>query len=498
MTPRRAGLLAGGVLFVVYVATLAPSVTFWDAGEFIAAARTLGIPHPPGTPLFVVLLNVWARLFRFLPYAAATNLFSAASTASAAALAAFWLGRSTGAETRGPWFALAGAITCGAMSSVWLNATETEVYAASLLLAMCSIVAADAAGRSGDRRWLVLTAYLLALAVPVHLSALVAAPAAISLAVQRRDGFDWSAGVVLLGVCAIAAGVSRLSIPVTVVALMLVLVGGAVTGGRVGRSARDVLAAVLATAVALSALCFMLVRARHDPGINQGNPDTFERLRDVVGRAQYDVAGLWPRRAPIWLQIANWFEYADWQVALSLAPTVIPNAARVAATVVFAALGVVGSAWHRDADRRTWRAVALLFAGGSFGVLVYLNLRAGTSFGWSFVPDSAGHEARDRDYFFVLGFWAWGLWAGMGAVRLVERFRKPLVIGVALAALPVGLNWAAVSRRSEPEASLPTRGRVTSCSIGCRRGPFCSLRATKTPIRCGTLNTWSTAVRTWL
>lgn len=455
MTARRGAWLAGGVLLVIYVATLAPGVTFWDAGEFIAAAHALGIPHPPGTPLFIVALNAWARLWWFLPFATATNLFSAACTAFAGALSALWIARST----RMPWLAVAGAITAGAMTSVWQNATETEVYSASLALAISAIVAADLAGRSpaNDRRWIVLSGYLLALAVPLHLSAFVAAPVVVYLAAQRTDGgLDWGGATALAGVCLCVLGAGRLSAAVIASGLVLLLASSRIASKSSRRiDMRTLISLVAAVAVAFSALLFMLLRARHDPAINQGNPTTFAQLAYVVGRQQYDVAGLWPRQAPIWLQLANWFEYADWQFALSLAPTVIPSVGRVVATIAFAALAMVGARWHHEHDRRTWRAVALLIVCGTIGVTVYLNLKAGTSFGWSFVPVAARHEARDRDYFFVLGFWAWGLWAGMGAMTVARRVRWPVAAGLAVAALPIALNWTAVNRRAEPEASMP-------------------------------------------
>jgi Protein of unknown function (DUF2723) len=454
-----AAFAAAAVLLVVYVATMAPDVTLWDAGEFIAAGHALGIPHPPGTPLFVLLLRAWSRALWFLPTAVATNLFSAVATAVvggvAAALVAQWTGRTAAG--------VAAALCAGGLSTVWLNATETEVYAATLALAVVSLACADRAGRTGDGRWLALVVYLVVLAVPLHMSALVMGPAVVCAAASDATGrLRWAAAATVSGAWLIALGVGTMSPIPLAVGVAVALVGarldarataanrGARVLATVGYSARFLAAAALA----VSALVFLLIRARHDPAINQGAPMTLRTLSDVVARRQYDVAPLWPRRAPLWLQLANVFDYADWQVALSLGPTVFPTVLRTGSTVIFAVLGAIGAVQHRRQDVRGWRTVLLALLGGSLGVAIYLNLRAGPSFGWGVIPDNALREARERDYFFVIGFWAWGLWAGYGAVLAAERFRLPTAIGVGVAALPVLLNWSAVGRRRWPDRDL--------------------------------------------
>jgi hypothetical protein len=198
----------------------------------------------------------------------------------------------------------------------------------------------------------------------------------------------------------------------------------------------------------------MLVRARSDPWLNEGAPSTLRSLWDSIGRRQYDVLKLWPRQAPVWAQIANWFEYADWQVALGVSNGVGPSWWRTPITIAFAALGVAGSVAHRRAHARSWRAFSLLFVCATIGLVGYLNFKAGASFGWGVLSDVVPHEVRDRDYFFVLGFWVWGAWAGMGAVWVAQRAGARWVpVGVLAAALPLMLNASAANRRREPERS---------------------------------------------
>src|SRR5215510_3197091 len=71
---------------LLYLITLAPSTAMWDTSEYIAAAYTLGIPHPPGNPLFVIL----GRVFSILPIASSVavriNILAAVCSAVAAGM----------------------------------------------------------------------------------------------------------------------------------------------------------------------------------------------------------------------------------------------------------------------------------------------------------------------------------------------------------------------------------------------------------------------------
>jgi hypothetical protein len=459
MTSRRAWLPAAAVLATCYIATLAPSVTFWDAGEFIAAGHSLGIPHPPGTPLFILVLHAWGMLWPESAYAFGANLISALASAAAGGVLTSLLFRWLSMEWRGyaTHAAVAGAICAGAMFTLWSNATEAEVYAVALLLAACMLAAGDAVSRR-KRGAMILLAYLFGLAAGLHVSALVAAPAAIMLAAVDHDrGFNRVGSVWLALTATLAMAIGTWSRLLFAISLLLLAIALLIGPGSVQSRFRNLSPSLFAVLLGASPILYMLVRARWDPAINQGNPSDWRTLIDVVARHQYDAVPPWPRRAPIWIQIGNWFEYADWQSALSLGPSVVPTVRRTLVSLVFAALAILGFRAHRRLHRRSWLAMLVLFVSGTIGVTVYLNLRASPSFGWGILPDDVPREARERDYFFVLGFWAIGAWAGIGAIALAAQRKWPAWIGVIVAAAPIALNWSAANRRSQPEANYPLR-----------------------------------------
>ena len=82
-------------MFALYAATLAPSTAMWDTSEYMVAAKALGIPHPPGNPLFVLIAYLFGTLPIATGFAVRINLLAAAASAAAA----------------GMWFLIANEVT---------------------------------------------------------------------------------------------------------------------------------------------------------------------------------------------------------------------------------------------------------------------------------------------------------------------------------------------------------------------------------------------------
>jgi hypothetical protein len=408
-----APVLAMVVLFSAYLATAAPDLTFWDATELVTAARTLGIPHPPGTPLWVLIARVVSNAFVNTGPARAVTMVSVLASAVVGGVGASLLQRWVGSRA-----AVVGAVIAGTMTTVWSNATETEVYAVSLLFSALMLAVGEFAGRPGvsdpaRRRARALIAFVAALAIPLHLSVLVALPAALV--------FAWA-------------------------------------GPRV--RVIDVIGWGALALLAVSAVAVLPLMSAAGPELASGHPDSLRALVAVLRREQYQVVGLLPRMAPLWLQLANIFEWADWLVAFGVHPFPTPSVPRTLLTLSFAWLAALGlrTVWRHEA--RVGRAMLVLLISGTLGVAFWLNLRAGPTFGGRFIAAGAVHEARERDYFFMLGFWSWGLLAGAGlaaiSAALAKRLPAPIAaLPLLIGAVPLVANNAVMDRTREPIAVMP-------------------------------------------
>ncbi|CAN5238149.1 hypothetical protein BH23GEM2_BH23GEM2_18910 [soil metagenome] len=395
-------IASGAIVTAAYVSTMARTVTKWDAGEFLGAIHSLGIPHPPGTPLYVLTARGWAMLPLPLSFAARVNLFSAVCGAAAVTVLGLLVRRWSGDSSAGA----AATLCAGGTATLWLSATEAEAYAPALLAAVL-LLAVPEWVTDRLRRWSLL-GFVAGLSWTLHPVALVTLPAALVLALE-----DPRAQV--------------LAFPgeePPIAARLRHLLRFCRDRVREGLAARGLAAAVLSALLGLSVVLFLLMRAQHDPAVNQGNPATLNALRDVLAREQYPSHGLWARRAPLWLQLGNWFEYADWQFALGLSPGAPPSWLRTPITLLFAALGSIGLVGHRRMDRRSWRALLVAFLSATIGLVLYLNMLLSPSYGGDLIPSGSAREARERDYFFTAAFVIWGAWAGLGGVLLARRLRR--------------------------------------------------------------------------
>ena len=492
--PYLAALGVAAIVLGGYVASLAPTVTFWDAGEFIAAAKVLGIPHPPGTPLFVIMGHVWAMAIPFGEYAWRTNLLSAVFGAGAAGF--FFLvvheslrRWSRGLEDRlGRLLTYGGALAAAILSAfaftVWQNSNETEVYgiATFTIAAVCWLCFVWRAKRDDPRssRLLLLILYLAGLSIGNHLLALLAGPAVVAFlaatvhsapsrdSAQRRR--DWAEVGIVAGVWALLIGMGLGSTALMVFG-GLAFVAAAGFAATAGALPFAFIALALAS-VGVTSYLFLYIRAGQAPMLNEADPSTWRSLLAVIRREQYPIRT--PLDDPtimhgpgnpgrslqmIWLQLLNYFQYFSWQWARGLAEGI--GTFLITTAMLF--LGLWGSVVQRRTDRAGWWLLFTLWLITGLGLVGYMNFKPGFSLAQSYdlYPNPGDHEVRDRDYFFIASFAVWGLWSGMGLAAVV-RSAAARLSGLRLAAgaifaaalLPVAFNWQDASRRHGPAATL--------------------------------------------
>ncbi len=489
--PYRAAVAVAALVLTGYVLTLAPTVTFWDAGELIAAAKTLGIPHPPGTPLFVMMAHVWAGLLPLGEYAVRTNLLSALFSASGAGFLFLVAHESLKGITRdldgetARLLQLGGAAAAALLGAFtftnWQNSNETEVYSVATftIAAMAWLVHVWRRQRGSERasRTLLLVVYLAGVSIGNHLLALLAGPAVVAfiwVTLHRSPAADpavrraeWGQLAVVAGVWALLVGIGLGNTTLTGLGA-LCFVGAAVYAAA-GGGGGFALASVAIAGVGITPYLFLYLRSAQHPPINEAAPATLDALLAVIRRAQY------PPRTPlddptvahgpdnpgrtvglIGLQLLNYFQYFNWQWARSLADPI-----RAAVTTLVFSLGWVGLLAQRRADRAAWWLLLGIFLVTGLGLVGYMNFRPGFSLGFDRYPRPEDHEVRERDYFFVVSFIIWGIWAGMGLATLARAgLRRAGAIrraapGVLLLGLvPIAFNWSTASRRSGADAYL--------------------------------------------
>lgn len=218
------GWVAFAIALVTYTLTLEPTVSFWDCGEFISASFRLQICHPPGAPLFLLFGRIFSLFAGDITQVAFWVNMVSATTSALCIMFTFWIITHLGRKLlvgRGEELSmqqimavsvagLVGALATTWSDTFWFSAVEAEVYASSSFFTMltfwCILKWENVADEKGNERWLVLIAYLIGLAIGVHLLSILVIPAIVYVYYFRKNTFTRNGfiGATMVALAAIA------------------------------------------------------------------------------------------------------------------------------------------------------------------------------------------------------------------------------------------------------------------------------------------------------
>ncbi len=462
-------LVAALASFILFNITKAPTVSFWDCGEFIATSYILGIPHPPGNPLFMLI----GRLFTMLPIASdiavRVNLISVLSSA-ASVFVAFWLilRLAIGQRERLPEGnsrialgigALAGSLIMAFSYTFWSNSIEAEVYGLAMLLMLILTYLALlwSSGGAKEERYLFAISFLLWLSMGIHPTTfIVAVPLVLYLGYidYTKNHFrHWPIWVIMalfvlysvpiqtqiLGIFGINNSPFELESFFIIIALAFIAsLAMFLFSRRRGSENARVWALTLIIigfgALGYSTQAYIPIRASLKPAINENDPSDWSRFKGFLERKQYGqesmITRMFRRRGTwenqfishpsfgLWRQLTE--QYAAPGAKLTFYQKNLPDGSTGISfgfnlwIVYVVLLGLVGilEAIKRSPPNGSFIIFAMLLC--TVGLVFYLNFSDGTK---PFAPTA---EVRDRDYFYTPGFIYYAILIGIGLAAFLE------------------------------------------------------------------------------
>ena len=421
------------VSLIIYLRTMAPTVSFWDCGEFIACSYIVGVPHPPGTPLFILVGRVFTLIPLFGEIAARVNFISVLSSALAVwlcyliivKLVSHWqkkndnLWSSIGKYVGG----FAGSLFLAFSDTFWGNAVEAEVYGVSmflmLLILYLTLLWTDRRGtRKGDRL-LILIAYLGLLSTGIHMTAFLIMPAIFLLVVlvDRQKLLDWRFWITGLVLALVMHSVTPFLV-FTAAWFFLTFVLMQVSSRR--KAWALVFSIMLVGVVGYSTQLYIPIRSSLDPAIDENDPSDWRSFKAFLERKQYGEQSMIAR---MFYRRGTWANQFGAKERMGFWGFFREQFSDKKLWFIPVFLGFFGL-WEQIRRRKREGTVLLfLVLACTLGLILYMNFSDGTK------PDPLTRETirlevRDRDYFFTPGFMFFALLMGLGVSALITNFHN--------------------------------------------------------------------------
>jgi tetratricopeptide (TPR) repeat protein len=462
------------IVFSVYLYSVAPTASFWDCSELIAVSYILGIPHPPGTPLYVNL----GRIFSMIPVAKEvayrTNFFTALLGAISCGFVYLLVVKLLSLQKafknineKYPFLihfaGIIGGLSLGFAFSFWDNSVETEVYTPCVIVALTVIYLAilwreKLERQEEDNRYVLAAIFILFLSSGIHFTpVMIFIPLLIyGLIVNRKALLElrfiefiilYLLIVLLSGLVLVDYFVLFLASPLVAVIdlykergiwffVLIILYGFYLyyLSEKKKLKLEYVLLGLFLIALASSIQFFLMVRARLEPAINEVAPAKWRDFVSVLKREQYDPMRLLPRKTQF-LTEEEWRAYPNSTPYLGVIPAYFEQvkfylryffwqwAGRenfdiflgikwpAIIGLIFPILGIWGMVEHYKNEKKSFLLIFLSFLIASLGLITYLNLKYSPS---DPRPHLKFREVRERDYFFAFSYVFFTIFVGMG------------------------------------------------------------------------------------